>query len=382
MEKIIIKYLQNEISSTELEELINWLKEPKNQEEFKAYVKKQSLLNQVSTEVNEDLAFQKLMKRIVQDDQSKVKPIKSFAWLKYAAIFIAVIGLGYGIFQQDLWNQRTVKEVPQITLQLKDGDIKVVNENEEGVITRLKGNVVLKQEKDKLVYSKTGDAKKTPLVFNTLEVPLGKRFELVLVDGTKIVLNAGSQLRYPTFFPKEGKRNVYLKGEAFFTVAEDVTRPFIVHTDELKIRVLGTEFNVSAYKDDKKTTAVLASGKIAATPTHKKYSEENTAIIAPGEMISIEKGELQVSKVNVSKHIAWVSGKLMFINDSFETIAHKLERYYDLEIINHCSLLKESTFTGTFESDKIEDVLKTFQIHTPFDYKKENNKVIISACGG
>lgn len=167
------------------------------------------------------------------------------------------------------------------------------------------------------------------LEYNILTVPYGKTFQLKLADGSHVVLNAGTKLKYPVSFLGEN-RTVFLNGEAYFEVAEDSENPFIVSTDDMDIEVLGTQFNVTSYTDDQKTYAVLVEGKVAA---RNNLAISETKILNPSELVYFEGQALQTQKVNTTKYVAWVQGKLVFVDDSFSIIKNKLERKYNLSLI-------------------------------------------------
>ena len=138
-----------------------------------------------------------------------------------------------------------VSDTESITIQLEDGNTQIINENRTSQLIDKNGNVLGQQSGNQLVYN--SDVKNDVLVYNTLTVPYGKQFELQLSDGTNVHLNAGTSLKYPVKFVKGKNREVFLNGEAFFNVAKEVNHPFIVNANEIDVRVLGTQFNISSY---------------------------------------------------------------------------------------------------------------------------------------
>lgn len=383
MENLIVKYLHNEISDDDLAKLSAWLDTPEHQKKFKAFVKKQVLIDQSYNAFDVSLAYRRLIqeKEGVKKLPVERKRVRKWSVLKYAAAFAFLLGLGYTFFFTPNTNRVvSPKAESQITLELSKGIKKVIDETGKKTLSISKGNVLIKQERNKLIYTQKKSQKSSETTFNTLRVPYGDTFELVLTDGTEIVLNAGSEIKYPTAFSLEGHREVYLTGEAYFHVSKDTERPFIVHTKKLNVRVLGTRFTVTAYKNDRETSAVLASGKIAATPANISYGKGQTQVIAPGERVSLKEEGMSVHTVNIEKYMAWVEGRLLFTDDPFPVIARKLERYYGIKIINQCDLLKNTSFTGSFVQKNLRDILKTFQIHSSFSYEIKEGKVIINKC--
>ncbi|WP_026452341.1 FecR family protein [Aequorivita capsosiphonis] len=372
MKTLIIKYLNETISEAERLQLTEWLQIPKNQKTFKEFVKINHRLNKISESVDSEVAYKKLMAN--NSEEKEKTPVRKLIpnWLKYAAVFVGVAIIGYGIYFNSP-NEGTVTAAPQITLQLEDGSIRTVDENNETVIVNAAGNRISQQKRDELIYDNTNVAQ--TLQYNTLTVPYGKTFKLKLSDGSRVVLNAGSELKYPVNFIKDENRSVFLNGEAYFEVAKDDAHPFIVNTEDMDVEVLGTHFNVTSYTDDQKTFTVLVEGKVAA---HDKLDANDTKTLNPNEKAFFENGKLQVEKVNVTKYIAWVQGELIFVDDSFKVIANKLERKFNVKIENNYAELAEINITATFTNETIEEVLSTFQSYKDFDYVLKDGTVIIS----
>lgn len=372
MKRIVFKYLNDTISEKELRLLIDWVQKPKNQKKFKQYVQLNNDLHAILFKVDENKAFEKILTAIKKDSKSRTKVYTNI--FKYAAVFIGMLMLGYGIFKGDS-SLTEQKSTPSILLVLEDGSVEKVNENSNKIIVNSKGEKVSEQRKSELIYEQM-NLQKNSLVFNTLKVPYGKTFGLVLSDGTKVKLNSGSELKYPVnFIDEEKNRMVYLNGEAFFEVKKNTERPFIVNTKEMDIQVLGTKFNVTSYDNDEKSYTVLLEGKVAA---HNKLDKEEHKILQPNQRVFFKGSKLNIEKVNVEKYVAWINNKLVFIDDTFEVIKNKLERKYDITIKNNYEDLNKIMITATFENEKIEQVLKTFQTYQPFNYKIKNNVVTIT----
>lgn len=358
------------ISEAEKLQLIEWLQTPNNQNTFKEFVKINHRLNKISASVDSDNAYQKLMATISEKRKTPVRKLIP-NWLKYAAVFVGVAIIGYGIYFNSP-TKDTISVAPQITLQLEDGSIRTVNENNETVILDANGKRISEQNHDALSYTNNEVAQ--TLQYNTLSVPNGKTFKLILSDGSHVVLNAGTKLKYPVNFLKDDNRTVFLNGEAYFEVAKDPEHPFIVNTEDMDVEVLGTHFNVTSYTDDQKTYTVLVEGKVAA---HNKLEGNDTKILSPNEKVFFENNQLQIEKVNVEKYVAWVQGQLVFVDDSFNVIANKLERKFNVKIENNYPELANINITATFTNETIEEVLKTFQTYKNFNYSIKNGIVTI-----
>ncbi len=224
-----------------------------------------------------------------------------------------------------------------------------------------------------LIYN-TKSENKFETKYNELVVPYGKKFELRLSDNSHILLNSGSKLRYPTVFVSGVARTVYLEGEAYFSVEKDKESSFVVVTEDINIKVYGTQFNVSSYKNEKNTSTVLVEGSIGVYKEDREGLEESRDLV-PGERAEILDGNLIVNRVNVEKYVAWTEGKLYFLDDKFELILKKLERQFNVTIENKIEELNDKRFTGTFTEETIDQIFKIFQEHTPFEYSMTDNMI-------
>ena len=380
MKEIIIKYLTDTITIEELTALHKWLKKPEHQKQFKELVKVNQRLDMGYQKIDSEKAFNRILSEITQK-RSKVKHLYKRAF-KYAAIAILLIATGIGVYtivQPDTGvpSESFTNTAPEITLELEDGTVKVLDENSRSSISNAEGEVVVDQEYDKLLYKDEEESATAALEFNKLTVPYGKRFKLELSDGTIVFLNAGTTIRYPRFFSDPESRQVYLNGEAYFKVTRNEEQPFIVNTEEMNVQVLGTRFNVSSYGNENNTSVVLEEGSVGVYEPFETFNKEENIIITPGQQAVIQNEIFTVQEVNVEKHIAWTEGRLYFVNDRFEVIIRELERHYNIRIENNYPELNNARYTGTFLTETIIEVLNTFKENTQFEYKIEGDVVII-----
>lgn len=226
---------------------------------------------------------------------------------------------------------------------------------------------------------------------NSVTTRKGSKTNLLLPDGTKVWLNADSKLSYYKDYDN-ATRDVFLTGEAFFEVKKDKTRPFIVHTKTLDVKVLGTVFNVKAYENEQNTEAVLIRGSVEV---QVKSGRGGTIVLHPNEKIVVQNNneppktkaekaqpEVELYGVQVSKadsmttETQWTKNRLVFDEKKLEDIIPVLERWYDVSITikQHKN---NQLYNGTFENDKLEDVLEALQLIGGFRYKIDKNNVII-----
>lgn len=301
--------------------------------------------------------------------------------MRVAAVFLGIMALSLGIyFYGSLGSKQNLpmETRPQITLELQDGSIKVIDEGQSGVITTSEDGRVVNQQYDKLVYDNTDNENGQTLVYNQLTVPYGRKFEVVLSDGSHIFLNSGSKLRYPVTFLKGQARDVFLDGEAYFSVSKDEQRPFTVVTDDMNTQVYGTEFNVSSYKNESNTFTVLVEGSVGVYHSNNVEGTKPITIV-PGQRAVYENGAIDVETANIDKYIGWKQGKLVFVDDRFELILKELERNFDVQFENQYEALNDMEFTGTFAyGEPLEKILGICQEHTPFTYTKKGDTITIT----
>jgi ferric-dicitrate binding protein FerR (iron transport regulator) len=242
---------------------------------------------------------------------------------------------------------------------------------------------------------------KSPVVKETSEISTknGSKTNIVLPDGSKVWLNAGSKITYDKVFG-ETLREVSLTGEAYFDVVHNAARPFIIHTRAMDIKVLGTEFNVKSYPDEKTTETSLIRGSIEVT---LKRRGAEKILLKPNEklVVSNENGEEQKAagfKKKSIRHIpiinlstlnyfsldstiletSWVSNRLVFEDESFEEIAHKMSRWYGVNFLFKDEDVKTLRFTGNFRNETVVEALKAMKITADFDFQIEDKNVIIT----
>lgn len=210
-------------------------------------------------------------------------------------------------------------------------------------------------------------------VWHELVVPHGGEFQITLADGTVVMLNSGSSLRYPLSFTGE-RREVYLTGEAYFRVSPRREQPFWVHTGHTTTRVLGTTFNVMAYDNEQRTEVTLVSGLVEVDVTGK------TERLSPGFQVAVDNSSLATvnRKVNTEQITSWVSGILRFDDIPLEQLVVKLKRWYDVSFEFKQESLKQKVFSGGFRKyEHLEKVLDMIEKVNDVSFKVENNTVTI-----
>lgn len=208
----------------------------------------------------------------------------------------------------------------------------------------------------------------------TVHVPSGQRAELTLSDGTKVWLNARSTLIFPSHFT-DRSRNVQLDGEGYFTVTRNEAAPFTVQTARYDIRVLGTEFNVKAYKDSPLfETALLKGSVVIKTPDSKQALR-----LQPNQIASAHNGQLSTASIPDYNYFRWKEGLFCFENETIQNLIEKIQLYYDVKIEVKNTALLPYRYSGKFRiKDGIEHVLKVLQLKHNFTYTKNEDSNLIT----
>ena len=379
-EKLIVKYLTNSISAAEMDALTLWLNQPENSTVLHKYIEIGYAIDYNMSDYNTEKTKKNVLKKI-QKDKKKGFRIKFKNSYKYAAVAVLFLCLGYyyhkNFYSGQLPDENIIQKEGFITLELNDGTVKIVSEDGNTQVKDKKGNLVGNQKGTKITYDSNATVDK--LIYNTLTVPYGKKFEIAMSDGTTAYLNSGSSLKYPIQFLDKGDREVFLKGEAFLKVAKDMSRPFIVKADELNIRVLGTEFNVSTYPEDTLTEVVLVGGAVSLYTDSQSFDIKSSTILSPGLKGSYDKTENSIATkpVITSVYTSWIEGELVFRNITFENILKKMERHYNVTIVNENKELSKEEFNASFAEEPIERILDYFEVTYGITYSIEKNMITI-----
>ena len=258
-------------------------------------------------------------------------------------------------------------------LMMADGK-EVVLEQGQNLNILLNERVRVATSSQGIVYEERGKGMVTE-EYNKLTTPIGGEYSLVLSDGTKVFLNADSELKYPVEF-SDGKRIVDLKGEAYFEVHKDSLRSFIVRMNGAEVTVLGTSFNVNTYGDDGQIYTTLVNGSVRVSSMKNKQEE----ILKPGmqSVMNVQSGLLTVRKVDVEPYVAWREGRFVFRAMTLDLIMRQLQRWYDFEVFYQNSELKDYEFRGVIKRDMdLDKVLSVIKATTNVDFEVKGKVVTI-----
>ncbi|HEX3010388.1 MAG TPA: FecR domain-containing protein [Bacteroidales bacterium] len=356
MDLLISKYLSGNATPAESDELIQWLN---SSPENRMYFSQQKLLwlrLEKADKVTADNRWEELQSRIEtreneligfneQLDKTKERFMRIF---RYAAILILLIGISGGIF-----------------------------------------------------YFSKPDASALLVTQNIIEVPYGSKLSLTLPDRSRLWVNSGSKVIYNNKFGIDN-RDIQIIGEAYFDVAKNAKLPFVVHAGNVKIKALGTAFNVKAYPEEKRVETTLIRGSVEI----KKEGKKDAVLLRPSEKLVIINSseaplissqtdqkalrkedeltdeplsnEVAIDKqVDTEKETAWKEGKLIFDREPLETLTIQLMRKYDVSFSFEDEKLKDYKFSGTFYDLSLEQIMDAMRFSSPIDYEIIEKKVII-----
>jgi transmembrane sensor len=383
IQKLLHKFILNQCNAEETDKVVEYYRKNKLTSDFPSVEDVKLLSDEIPEmdEVTAEKIFSNVLTSAKEIEQTEIittrNPYRKYMAIAASILVLVSIGISYknGFFNQK--KDTIINNSNEITLQLENGEIQVISAEKKSQIADAEGNVVGNQNGSKIVYDTETTLEK--LVYNTIKIPYGKRFELQLSDGTIVHLNSGTTLKYPVKFIASENRQVFLDGEAFFDVAKDKTHPFVVNADNLNVRVLGTHFNVSNYPEDKLTDVVLVEGSVGLYTANEKFNAEKNTVLKPGFKGSFSKTDNQIKTkaVVTDVYTAWIKGGLTFRDMSFKDISKKLERHYNVTIVNQNTKLSNEKFNASFGDEPIAKVLSYFNEIHGINYTLKNNEVLI-----
>ena len=381
---LISKFLTNNANQQELLRLEELMQDKKNTDLFLKYVKVNVAVNRIMGKYDKEAARKIILRHIKQDKSLFRNKNKLYTWSKYAAAAIIVFGLGY-FFSGNIFNS-TVKTVPTIvnTNTIQPGSSKAVltlGDNSKVVLEKgemfQKNNI--KSNGEELIYNATGPNKQK-IEYNYLTIPRGGEWLIKLSDGTRVWLNSESQLKYPTGFIEGESRKVELVyGEAYFDVSPSSAHngsKFIVHNQNQDIEVLGTEFNIKAYKDETNIYTTLVEGQVLVNKNGKKQR------LLPNQQSILDKNTnsiVVIEKLNINNEISWREGVFIFDGKTLKEIMKVMSRWYDMEVVFKNKDIEDEEFVGVLRRNReIKKMLSSIKgFGTIKDYTISGKNVIL-----
>ena len=303
------------------------------------------------------------------------KRLKIFIQASSSVAAIAIIGLFIALLtnsNNDLKQTNTI-----VGLTLPEEEVYIIsNENKTKIVNN--SSLELTTDNKAIVTNDTGDKEEVSLAtasMNRIVVPYGKRSNITLADGSKVWLNSGTQLDFPTTFTGS-TREINVNGEIYIEVEENKDIPFIVNTNNMSIKVYGTSFNVTAYEEDDINRVVLVNGSVGLSVLGQK----NEVILKPSEKADLIATDIIKETVNTSEYISWINDVLEFNETPISEILKRVGRYYNVQFENmpEISLNKQTCSGKLFLSNNLDSVMTAISSISSTEYTRNNNIIQIN----
>lgn len=379
---LLNQYLNEKCSSEELAEFYELVDDPANEKELSDLL--DDAINTSTDEkqltANQESDLLQYIFDYKESQKQKYVAVRSWdyrSWSAAAVIFLTLC-LGLYYFKSDRFAKEDTAAliVPggdKALLTLADGKVINLQNARNGELAEVSGVKIVKAGEGELIYRISGSADQVKSSQNTISTPRGGQYTLTLPDGTKVWLNAASSLKFPTAFSKVNERKVALSGEAYFEVAK-LKIPFIVTTDQQKVEVLGTHFDINAYPDEPHTRTTLLEGSIRVFSL--KTGHEVT--LSPGEASILKPAGLSVQKADMERNTDWKNGVFIFKNERLEEIMRKLARWYDVEVVYEPGAPRKETFSGSVSKyDLISKVLRKLELTGEVRFRIQGKKITV-----
>ncbi|MEG0794883.1 MAG: DUF4974 domain-containing protein [Odoribacter sp.] len=367
--RLIVKSFQEELTEVEKQKLDKWLADEKNHQLYQSLRKADlGIKKQEMRAVHSEKAWKNLERKIHSIRRSPMIHL-----IQYAAVILLLLSIGTLIYLHPISINKTIvqlyeQEIPQpgsskAVLILESGKKIELNDKEDFFL----------QQDSTISLNNTGNTLKVKLsqqqsyrsaIYQTLDIPKGGEYKLILSDGSVVWLNSDSRLRFPSSFPGK-KRTVYLEGEAYFEVSPDSLHPFIVSSKGMDVEVLGTKFNVKAYPEDVIIYTTLCQGSVKTINQQTGLS----LLLEPNQQARFTKqnGKIEKQEVDSRLFTGWTGGRFVFENETLEEIMKQLERWYNIDVFYQNPSIKKYKFTGDVDRfDEISIILnmieKTYNI--------------------
>lgn len=393
LKSLFTKYMDDSCTTAEIELLMQYFSELKNKDELKAIIAAEM---EKDTGLQEDEAvLDSRMLRIYGQLKANlnetlpagqvVRPMRNY--FKYAAAAAVLLVVSATLYFYV--NRNQISNPLNPTARHQDNDVAAGGNNAIltladgseisltaagiGKLASQSGVSIIKTKDGELVYEIAKDNAAGPAQYNTISTPAGGQYQVNLPDGSKVWLNAMSSLKYPTLFSR-GERRITLTGEAYFEVAKDQSRPFVVTSNGAgraqEVTVLGTHFNINCYADEPATKTTLIEGSV------KVASGTASKVLRPGQQSAVS-DRILVAELDVNQFVDWKNGNFYFNDENIESIMRKLARWYDIDVVYQGNVPDAVFGAEISRSKKLSEVLKGLETAGKIHFKIEGRRVTV-----
>ena len=369
---LIEKYLDGKITIEEVKKLVNYYE---SFQETNEWVEELGPENSIKNKM-----LINILESIQEESPVKVVPFYKRSIFKYVAAASLITFIVFGTIYKLQYNKNAGTIATNTTIQIGSDKAALTLEDGSNIVLDKETtyeSAKLKSNGKSLVYRKSKNLN-NELIYNYLTIPKGGQFFVELSDGTKVWLNSDSKLKYPVSFIKGNPREIELVyGEAYFEVSKSIKHNgdgFILKTNEQSINVLGTMFNVKAYRDENEIITTLIEGSVRVS------NHINKSVLKPGQQskLSQARNDFEISTVEIEEFVSWRKGEFSFTNKPLKEIMRVLSRWYDVDIFIKNEEMKGVGFTGVISKQQsLEYILEIIQKTNNMSYKIKNKYIII-----
>ena len=376
---LILAYSRNEIDNEGRKKLDSWLNESASHEVLLARVQDEELqMEDIRKILSYDAgkAWMEVTRKVARRRGRKLGMI-----YRVAASVVVVVGVSLALWmnQNKKVNTNKVVEVAQVaeivpgrpmaTLTVASGAVYQLDTLDN---VALSSTLAANDGKEVIFTDLQGRDSLVEVQYNKIEIPRGGEYKITLSDGTRVHLNAQTELRFPESFANSDQRVVYLSGEAYFEVAKNAAKPFIVCCRNYNVKVLGTSFNVNDYEDQGDSKTTLASGKVEIDMNGRQ------TVLKPGQQAVIKAGRVNVKEVDVEVYTTWMHENFRFQSETVEEIMKKLARWYNIDVVYLGDSVKNYHFTGYLPRyADISDVLDLLSLTTKIKFNLKGKTITV-----
>lgn len=320
-----------------------------------------------------------IFEQIVSSPQFKPRFWSTWKGIAAAALFFLTLGVcfyTYQYYHKDEWALSLLADHPDI-LPGKNRAVLILGNGKKITLSGAKEGVVidasqLKYTDGAAILSVDSDTKtETKKALLSVSTPIGGTYQVSLADGTKVWLNAASVLKFPTNFAGD-KRSVELSGEAYFEVAKDAKHPFVVVSDQQRLEVLGTHFNLNAYPDEASIKTTLLEGAVKVST-----AERQPVILKPNQQAILSAGMFTATDIDGFESIAWKDGKFTFDREDIQSIMRKVARWYNVQVVYEGNLNGIRLTGSVSRFENISKLLQVLENTQEVRFKIEGRRIIV-----